>query len=190
MRHLVVAVLLSLATFACGGRAPAPAAAPTAGATPNQVAVALTPDTLRDALSRQFAAQVADGRLAVDFGSESLGVEVVGELAIMGITTVDQLLAIIPPDFATKGWDAMRDTGDATTNLSGLSRDLMIIHDARRYVETAWQNHWSADGPQDFPAPAAYGVDFQILEQAGVFQGDVIGGDPCDFESDPGDGAD
>ncbi len=188
MRRLLLAVMLSFVAVACGGKT-SPATSPTTPPVANASAP-LTEASLTELLAGRFAAQVADGRLALDFGSSSVALEVVDELAALGITTVGQLAAIIPPDFATKGFGAMQATVDATTNLAGLTRDLMIIHDARRYVATAWQNHWSASGPEDFPAPAAYGVDFQILVDGGVFGGGTFDDDPGELESDPGDGAD
>ena len=44
------------------------------------------------------------------------------------------------------------------------------MHDPRGYFENAWRYGWVPSGPQDFPAPAVYGVDFDILRDLRVFE--------------------
>ena len=34
------------------------------------------------------------------------------------------------------------------------------------------RHHWFLTGPEDFPIPAAYGVDFDVMRRRGVWSGD------------------
>lgn len=152
-------------TSACSNKSTGPAA-------PKEPEVALTTDVLLAFMKERFPAQVADGTLILDFGSEGVEKEVVDELGLLGVTTRSQLAAIVPADFDTKGFGAIKASPSPTSNVAGLMRDVMIIHDAKGYVAKAWRNGWVANGPEDFPAPAAYGVDLSVLESAGVYGGD------------------
>lgn len=171
MRSLFVA--LGLAVAACGPSAHSSTTVENATAT--EPDVVLTEASLSQFYRTRFAAQLGSGALTADYGSPGTDQQVVGELAAMGITTVSGLAAIVPADYDTKGFGAIAASADPSTNFAGLSRDLMLIADARRYVELAWKDHWSATSPEDFPAVQAYGVDLQILVDAGVFGG----GHPC-----------
>ncbi len=146
----------------------------------------ITADSMTTYFQARFPTAVADGVLILDFGSEGVPVEITEELAILGIHDISALAAIVPADFETKGFAAIQASEAPTTNVAGLLRDLLIIHDTRGYFAKAWRNNWMSSGPQDFPAPAAYGVDFQIMENNGVFNegGDE---DPCSFDPCKGD---
>jgi hypothetical protein len=149
-------------TSACSSKKAAPTA-------PQVADVPLTSDVLVGYMKERFPAQVAEGTLILDFGSEGVNDDVIEELGLIGVTTRAQLAAIVPADFDQKGWGAIKGSPAPTSNIAGLMRDLMIIHDAKLYVEKAWRNGWVASGPEDFPAPVAYGVDLSILENGGVY---------------------
>lgn len=167
---------------------------PTTPAGPNLPVVTeapLTKDSLITFVKERFPEAVADGSLLIEWGSEDMDVEVIGELGMMGVKTTGQLNAITPVDFQTKGFTAIKAAQEPTTNITGLMRDLMLIRDAKKYLAEVWRRSWFASGPQDFPAPVAYGVDMTMLEEAGVFgeggdedmyegdYGDPCGGEPC-----------
>lgn len=178
MRRLFLVVLLALA--ACGK--------PSGSTTPsNQYdREPLTKDSLVAFVATRFPAEVKAGTLKLDFGS-GVEKEVLEELHLMGIDTVGQFAAIVPADYEQRGLPTA-----PTTNVAGMTRDLMIIHDTRGYFQKAWRDSWSAS-PEDFPAPEAYGVDMQVLRELGVFdehgdgdEGMEDGGDPCgDWGGDP-----
>lgn len=175
MKRFVFAVFLAAA--ACSSK-------PAASTTPNNFVVAeaaISGESIVDVVKQRFPEAVASGVIVIDWGSAGVDGEVVKELAVLGITSTKQLAAIIPADYETKGLDAVKGVGEGTTNVAGLMRDLMIIHDTKGYFEKAWNESWSASS-EDFPAPVAYGVDMKILEGYGVFGGG--GGDPCDGGGD------
>lgn len=164
--------MLLIALAACGGpkaaKAPEAPKSPYPAATPGPVTEAGISDFFQAALPEAFAA----GTISADFGSDGVSAEVVGELAIMGIDDMTEVAALLPYDFKTKGIPALATDGDGTTNLAGMLRDLMVMKDARLYFTKAWQNHYSMSGPQDFPVPAAYGVDLEGLRDLGIYGDD------------------
>ena len=182
---LVFCLVFSATTAACtkssGPTTPAPPPGPTITEAP------LTTPSLLAYMKERFPAQVKDGSLILEFGSPGVDQDVLKELAILGVETTGQLHAIVPADFETKGWGAIKATASPTSNVAGLMRDIMIIHDPKAYVEKAWNNGWSASGPEDFPAPIAYGVDMAILEAGGVFGDAGYGEDEGDESYDEGD---
>lgn len=188
-------MLAILPAAACGGKSSTGStttstATSTGAPQPAVTEAPITTEALLTFMKERFPAQVADGTLTLDFGSAGVDAQVIEELAIMGITTTGQLDQATPADFATKGFGAIKASGSPSSTVAGVLRDLMIIHDAKRYVEQAWRDSWVSSGPDDFPAPIAYGVDMAILEAGGVFGGGGAGygegddggmddGDPC-----------
>ncbi|MEZ4400674.1 MAG: hypothetical protein R3B06_11680 [Kofleriaceae bacterium] len=160
---LFVAGVLVASPAACGGPA-APAVVPSSRVAP---AVPIDQASLEQFVRTRFPAQLASGLVTPDFGSAGVAAQIVEELAILGITTIDQLAAIVPADFEARGFGALARSADPSTTLAGLLRDLMLIHDARGYVDRAWRDNWTAT-PADFPMPVAYGLDLAILRAAGV----------------------
>ncbi|HVV82523.1 MAG TPA: hypothetical protein VHE35_05560 [Kofleriaceae bacterium] len=188
MRSLLVALTLALALVACGKNK-------SESTTPKGPSAhgPITEDNLKAYFGSRFPNQVADGTLALNFAEESVAPTVIEELSILGITDMSGVAAMVPADFETKGFGAIKTSSDPTENLAGLMRDLMLIHDTRGYVEKAWRKNWSCSGPQDFPAPIAYGMDFSILQNAGMC--DSEGGDdgnvnPCSGGDDGDDDGD
>lgn len=157
IRPLFIALALALA--ACGGKS-ATTAAPEA---PKVAAAPLTRETLETYLRNRFPVQVSSGALRLDFVDDKLAATVLEELSIMGITTTAQFAAIVPPDFDTRGFGAIAKSQDPDSNIIGLLRDLMIMKDVDLYHAKAWRDTWTSSGPQDFPAPAAYGVPEEKL---------------------------
>jgi hypothetical protein len=196
MQRLVLILTLAIAAAACGGKKAA--STPTMSG-PKVTEAPLSKDSMITYVKERFPDAVASGVLITEWGSDGMDAEVIGELGKMGITTTGQLNAIVPADYQTKGMDAVKASSDPTTNITGLMRDIMIIHDAKTYFGEIWGNRWQSNGPEDFPAPIAYGVDMKILEDAGVFSGegddegmgDDEGEDPCDGDGeDPCEGGD
>lgn len=164
MRATFLAVIAALALLACGHAKPSPAAPP-----PPPVPV--TEAAIEAFIARALPDAIAAGTVAIDWGAVGGSAEVIEELGLLGIDAMSEVEALMPPDFATKGIAALVDAAD-TTNVTGLMRDLMIIHDARAYFTTAWRNRWVAAGPDEVPVPVAYGVDFTALADLHVFTSD------------------
>lgn len=163
---LVLTLALSFALVACNGKK--------GGTTPTpkgpQVSGPISEQALIDYFKARFPQQVADGTLELDFATA--GNDIMEELRLLGYTDMSAIPALVPADFETKGFGAIKQSGDPTSNVAGLMRDLFIIRDARAYFTKAWRNSWVSSGPQDFPAPIAYGVDMAVLEELGVFGGE------------------
>lgn len=193
MQRLALVLVLALVAVAsaCSSKSSAPTTptTPAGPPLPKVTEAPLTSDSLLVFMKERFPGQIDDGTLILDFGSVGVDKEVITELSLLGITTTGQLNQIVPVDFDTKGFGAIKASPSPTSNVAGLMRDIMIIHDAKAYVTKAWRNGWVANGPEDFPAPAAYGVDLSILESGGVYdegsydegegEGDDEGYDPC-----------
>jgi hypothetical protein len=178
MRSLFIVLTLALALVACSGKKSSPTT-PTVPTPHGPV----TEKAMLDYFQARFPKAVAEGTLVLDFGSTGVANDVTSELHILGIDDMSGVAALVPNDFDTKGFNAIKASSGPTTTVAGLMRDLMIMHDTRGYFEKAWRNGWVTSGPQDFPAPAAYGVDFSIMEELGVFTGEgddnPCGGNPC-----------
>jgi hypothetical protein len=187
MQRLVLILILAIAAAACGGKKGGTTPTPSG---PKVTEAPLSKDSMIVYVKERFPDAVASGVLVIEWGSEDMDTEVIGELAKMGVTTTGQLNAIVPADFQTKGIDAVKASQDPTTNITGLMRDIMIIHDAKKYFGEIWNNSWQSNGPEDFPAPVAYGVDMKILENAGVFMGGEGEGEGEDYDEgyDEGEG--
>ena len=175
-RLLVLGFGFGFGLGACG-----PTAARPTSALANRPAVAatspaprrggpITAEALTAFVMARFPAAVADGSLVLDFGSGGVSDEVIEELHILGIDDMGGVAALVPADFERKGFDAIRASPAPTSTVAGLMRDLMVMHDPRGYFAKAWRHGWVTTGPQDFPAPVAYGVDFDVVRDLGVFE--------------------
>lgn len=132
----------------------------------------ITAEAMIAYFAARFPAAVADGTVRLDFADGDVAADVVRELAALGIDDMSQVAALVPIDLETRGFAALAASGASSTNLAGLMRDLMIMHDTRRYFTDAWNQAWTTTGPEDFPIPAAYGVDFDLMRRLGVWSGD------------------
>lgn len=179
IRSLLVAIAIALT--ACGGKGATTAT--TEPRTPPVAAAPLTRETLEAYLRNRFPVQVASGALRLDFVSDDLAETVLEELSLMGVTTTTQFAAMVPTDFDTRGFGAIARSQDPDSNIIGLVRDLMIMKDVDLYHAKAWRDTWSSNGPQDFPAPAAYGVPEKKLWQFGGQSGDDDGTESLDDDT-------
>lgn len=167
MTRAAVALAALALVVACH---PRPAPPPVIGNRPgdhDEVAPAhgdITTAGLEALFARRFPSQLADGTLTREWnGTEA---DVLAELAAMGWHDLAQVEAAIPRDFARKA--GVQFTHDDPANMPGTLRDIMILHDARRYFERAWQNHWGSLAPGDIDVYRAYGIDLAPLRAAGV----------------------
>lgn len=175
-------VIAALAVAACHG-APRTTTPPPHNAAAAAEGPILDGPALLGFARERFPEAVAAGTLELDFGSAGVERDLGRELAVLGITTTAQLAAIVPPDYQDRGFGAIAASADPSTTVAGLVRDLLMIHDAHAYFTKAWDQAWTATSPDDFPAPAAYGVDFAEARALGVFDDaepcEDDGGDPC-----------
>ncbi len=132
----------------------------------------ITAEAMKAYFVARFPAAVEDGTVKLDFGNGDVADDVLRELAALGIDDMSEVAAMVPIDLETRGFAALTASGAPSTNLAGLMRDLMIMHDTRRYFTDAWHHGWITTGPEDFPIPAAYGVDFDLMRRLGVWSGD------------------
>jgi hypothetical protein len=165
MRATFLAIIAAFALFACGHPKAKPAGPPPPSGPVTEAAIV-------GYFQQAFPDAIAASTIQLDWGSAGVADEVIEELGLLGIDDMTEVGTLLPFDFKTKGIEALAADGDGTTNLAGMLRDLMVMKDARLYFETAWQNHYSMNGPSDFPVPAAYGVDLKVIADLGVFYGD------------------
>lgn len=160
MRAILTLTLLTALAAACGTTP----TTPPANATP-EPSGALDQPNLEAWLRWRFPRQVASGRLVLDYGSSEAVADVFDEMTSYGLATVADVAAIVPRDFEKRGAVAF---GGEGTNIAGIMRDFMIIHDAGRFAAHAFKATWCGC-EDDFPAPKAYGVNLNPLGEAGVF---------------------
>ena len=73
---------------------------------------------------------------------------------------------------------ALRQSADPNTNIVGLVRDLLLVHDVERYRTAAWRNAWTATSLDDFAVPRAYGVaDVALRPFLSIGDDDVVDDD-------------
>lgn len=86
--------------------------------------------------------------------------EIIEELHGMGIQTLAQLDTLLSPQFIKKlkSHDLLR------THL-GILRDAMIIHDYKRYFDSAWQEHWHVTRQTAIKLWQECGVDIGFVLQ-------------------------
>ncbi len=63
--------------------------------------------------------------------------QVINELNILGIKTIEELDKIIPEDFEQQVVKL-----EKYTNYCGMARQIMIIHDPEAYFTKAWKKAW------------------------------------------------
>lgn len=181
MRLHFLLALFAVALLACGSSTKAPAGPPPPSGP-------VTADALAAYVQAAFPEAVADGTIKIDWGSAGVSDQVIEELGLLGIHDMREVAALVPADFGTKGLAAIRGAAEPSTNVAGLMRDLMIIKDIRAYFSTAWRDNWTANGPEDFPLPQAYGVDFSVAAELGVFDPSGMNDDMGDDDYDGGGG--
>ncbi len=103
-------------------------------------------------LKRRFGTLIDEGVIQPTFNNTDK--ELVEELREMGIRTLKGLNAMISPKFEEAERRAA--PGD---NLTGLVRNIMIIHDADGYFRKAWKRHWDNISPEDVELYREFGID-------------------------------
>lgn len=159
--RLLAVVAIAAALAAC--RPPA-ATRPTIENRTTSTVDPLTRESLAEFLRDRFARQLRDGTFVAEYNETED--ELLEELDTMGIRTVDDLARIVPRDFELRG--AGEFIIEDPANIPGLVRDFLMIHDADRYFEHAWQNRWQSILPANVSALRAYVTDFQPFYDAGV----------------------
>lgn len=114
---------------------------------------------LREFLNSRFKDAVNAG-LKPLFGFSNQGaVGIVDELRGFGIRTLRDLDEIIPADFEKKTIEGL----GVPNNFQGVLRDLMIINDADRYFENAWNQRWTILDEATIKFYESYGIDAIVL---------------------------
>lgn len=171
MRALA-ALACALAFAGCG---PTQAAAPVIGNRPGDSTGddyrgrgEITKERLQELMTARFAKQIHGGTFVAEWnGTEE---DILAELAAMGWTDVADVARMIPRDLEIRG--AVQFSTNSPANIPGTLRDVMILHDARRYFTQAWNNHWASLAPGDLQVYRAYGIDLTPIFDAGVTRGD------------------
>jgi hypothetical protein len=191
----LTALLLILGAIACGSRTSTPAADPientaTPAGRPGLPTGAVTADSLKALIKARFPEQVASGAIELDLGpGDSVAEEILDEVSAMGVETLEQLGGWIPEDYETRAAHVFSGEYGAT-NVAGLVRDFLMIHDVRRYFDQAFQEHWQQATPDTVRTLEAYGVDLTplrahgLLDEGGYEEGGYDEGydepeDPC-----------
>jgi hypothetical protein len=130
----------------------------------------ITEESLQAMMSKRFRRQLDAGTFVADYNGTTQ--DLLAELEAMGIRDLGHLARIIPDDYDRRA--AQDFTEDDPANIPGVLRDIFIIHDARRYFEEAWQNHWQSLSASNVPVYRAYHVDLRVLVKAGVMSSDAI----------------
>lgn len=106
-------------------------------------------------LTRRFTSLIEQGKLDPTLNKGDR--ELVQELRDMGIRTLKELDTGIPSNFDTFERKAAGD------NFAGLLRNIMIIRDAERYFEKAWNKHWNLIGNENVELLQELGIDMLRL---------------------------
>jgi hypothetical protein len=126
----------------------------------------LTADSLRAFIQARFPKPVKSGKLKLDYGTEGVSDQLLTELKDFGIHSLEELAAIIPADFDSRGAVVWQ---EESTNIPGILRDVMMVTDLLRNLSQAWkQDHGTALSEDEFPMLKAYGIDLRPLHEAGV----------------------
>lgn len=116
--------------------------------------------SLKEYYTKKYQKLHKHKQLDLDFSSEDyLAKDIVQELAILNIKTLAQLDGITPENFEKALLDLK-----IHTNLAGLSRDIMIIHDAKYYLNNAWQNRWNIIEEDEVPLLMKYRTDVDYIQ--------------------------
>jgi hypothetical protein len=174
----LTALLLILGAIGCGSRASTPASGPIENTAepagrPGLPSGDVTSDSLKALIKARFPAQVASGAIELDLGpGDSVAAEILDEVDAMGVESLEQLGAWIPEDYETRASHVF--SGEfGTTNVAGLVRDFLMIHDVRRYFAQAYQDHWQQATPDTVRTLEAYGVDLAPLREKGLLDEDL-----------------
>lgn len=85
------------------------------------------------------------------------------EMRKMGLKTLDDFEKIIPPDFIKELHNHLVIKKDIIDrNLLGVTRDILVIHDSKKYFENAWNNTWGGK-MRDEKLLQKFGVDINYI---------------------------
>lgn len=93
--------------------------------------------------------------------------DVIEELHDMGIHTLAQLDALLPPQFA----EQIQSHYTSRTDV-GILRDIMITHNCKKYFQSAWKDHWGITGPESISFWEKFGVDRDFVLKYIIFEPD------------------
>ncbi len=117
--------------------------------------------------------QISSGLVEPGLGGNSAEL-LMNELASFGVDTLGSLAELFPRNF-TSTYPGVLD--DQTTFI-GLLRDAMILKDAERYFDKAWQRRWTAIPQSDLDKFVKYGVEIDpMLEKYGIEREDDLADD-------------
>lgn len=88
---------------------------------------------------------------------------IIDELKRFNIHSLAELKAIIKKDFITKFKEFS--LPEHSYNLLGITRDIMIIHDSKKYFEKAWNRDWQKFNPCTETILNKYGVNTQAIAE-------------------------
>jgi hypothetical protein len=132
----------------------------------------ITEESVVRFLSWRFKRQLDAGTFEATYNDTQA--DLIDELHTMGIRTIDDLAAIVPEDFETRGAGEFVTSDPA--NIPGIVRDFMMIHDADRYFQHAWKSRWQSILPENVSALRGYVTDFSPFYDAGVLTQDQVSG--------------
>ena len=129
--------------------------------------IEVTTASLTEYLSNKFSRLAKDipkeGRFGVD---ETLAKTIVEELALFGISTLDQLDKIIPKDFEDYYLDFISEP-----TFAGIVRDILMINDIEKYFKMSWRKSWALIEESTVELLAEYGVDRRYLKKHKIIIG-------------------
>ncbi len=113
--------------------------------------------SLMQYMSERFGKLAGIGQ---EFGpNNSVLLDCINELEDMEILTLSDLDKIIPSKL-----DSFYKSHESRRNFAGIIRDILIVHDYKKYFEKAWKNHWYNEAAV-FNYLAEMGLNWENLKQ-------------------------
>lgn len=109
-------------------------------------------------LQNKFSSAIAKKLIEPTFSKKEK--DLIFELGQMGITTLNEFDNIIDEISETKKVSLDEIAIDDSSNFLGLIRNIMIIHDPKKYFENAWQGNWSGIDKYDIKYFEKFGLDY------------------------------
>jgi ppGpp synthetase/RelA/SpoT-type nucleotidyltranferase len=126
------------------------------------LSISIDSTSLRAYLNEKFKTLVEKQIIAPTFrGGDD---DIIEELSIMQIDTLEKLDDVIPKDYAEKAEIAYLEFKKKEARLmsfTGLMRDFFMIHDADTYFKKAWNEKWQGIDNDSISLIHSYGVDLQ-----------------------------
>jgi len=120
--------------------------------------VDINPNSLKEFLKIKFK---DSKNLYHEFGpNDSVIMDCISELELMGITTLKDLNEIISSEYV----DALKDASFGTHTFAGIIRDILIIKDTDYYFKNAWQDNWH-NIPSAFKDLERFGITQKTLSK-------------------------